>query len=470
MKRPMIRIPVLTSLLLFASLLFIDVPGVLQQPAEDCPTAEAAVEVPLMPGPEALTPYPPEAPASPAPLLLWSKNFDAVSYQLEFFTELPEDLSAADISEKHCYFVPAVFTNAYNPAIDEFAADSIGRQAPLYWRVRAMNLAGNPISLFSLPEPLFTSDAQPRINSPLPNAFYNNHNGQVLLYPVYSWIGNHGAVQYEIEVLNELPENPGGTEPSIHRIYATIQANCELYDPEPRLGAEPFYWRVRGLDAEGNSVGVYSAAQPFKVNPADNWQIGILGDSISHGGGHLSYGPADWEYSYSTYLNFPTVNLSQSGDTSQMMLERFDKDVLPFHPHYLLILGGSNSLRGGIPAADVIADLEAIRQKCLQNNIKPILMTLPPINPDNIAIAFNEETAGDWMTQFSLVNAYIRTQVHIDLAAAFDGPDEVLPTKYALDGLHLDVDGKILMGETINAAWPSVSTLAEMQVATVPDH
>lgn len=43
----------------------------------------------------------------------------------------------------------------------------------------------------------------------------------------------------------------------------------------------------------------------------------------------------------------------------------------------------------------------------------------------------------------------IRTQVHIDLAATFDGPDEVLPTKYALDGLHLDVDGKILMGETI---------------------
>ncbi|MGL6014933.1 MAG: hypothetical protein ACRCZU_02390 [Selenomonadaceae bacterium] len=69
MKRPVSRIPaLLTSLLLFASLLFIDVPGVLQQPVEDCPTAEAAVEIPLMTGPEALTPYPPEAPASPAPL------------------------------------------------------------------------------------------------------------------------------------------------------------------------------------------------------------------------------------------------------------------------------------------------------------------------------------------------------------------------------------------------------------------
>ena len=53
-----------------------------------------------------------------------------------------------------------------------------------------------------------------------------------------------------------------------------------------------FYWRVRGLDDEGNPVGVYSDAQIFKNEPQDNWKIAIFGDSISHGGGHLSFWPS----------------------------------------------------------------------------------------------------------------------------------------------------------------------------------
>ena len=48
----------------------------------------------------------------------------------------------------------------------------------------------------------------------------------------------------------------------------------------------------------------------------------FFGDSISHGGGHLSFGPADWAYSYAYYLDFPTINLSCSGDTSETMVQR----------------------------------------------------------------------------------------------------------------------------------------------------
>ena len=60
-----------------------------------------------------------------------------------------------------------------------------------------------------------------------------------------------------------------------------------FYDEKPRIGT--FYWRVRGLDDEGNPVGVYSDAQIFQNEPQDNWKIAIFGDSISHGGGHLSF-------------------------------------------------------------------------------------------------------------------------------------------------------------------------------------
>lgn len=408
------------------------------------------------------TPYPADAPASPAPLLAWSKNLDAVSYQVEFFDEIPSNLSDTQLSPKHIYYAAAIYSNAFNPALEDFP-EGIDTSRPLYWRVRAANLRNKPISRFSPLEPLYTDAALPQLNAPVPTAVYNEGNGQNLLYPVYSWIRNHGAEQFELEVLSELPENPEGTAPSQYRIFSTICQFGEQYDPAPRFGPKPFYWRVRGLDASGQAVGVYSPVSTFALNPADGWDVGIYGDSISHGGGHLSYGPADWEYSYASYLSFPTVNLSQSGDTSAMMLARFDRDVLPFKPHYLLILGGTNSLRGGVPAAAVIEDLQQIKEKCLTNGIKPIFLTLPPVNPANIQIAFAEDTAEDWPAQFALVNEYIRSQVHIDIAAALDCPDGVLPTHLGLDGLHLDAAAKKIMGESIDASWAEITLEADAQ-------
>lgn len=62
-----------------------------------------------------------------------------------------------------------------------------------------------------------------------------------------------------------------------------------------------------------------------------------------------------------------------------MMIERFDRGVAPFQElQTLFILGGTNSLRGGVPAADVIRDLKEIRQKCRARGITPVPMTLPP--------------------------------------------------------------------------------------------
>ena len=221
----------------------------------------------------------------------------------------------------------------------------------------------------------------------------------------------------------------------------------DYYDPKARIGK--YYWRVRGLDDDNNPVGVYSDVQTFENNPDDNWKIGIFGDSISHGGGHLSFGPADWEYSYAYYLDFPTINLSCSGDTSETMVKRFDTDVVPFHPQYLLIMGGTNSLRAGIPAENVIEDLIAIREKCYENNITPIFLTLAPINPENIKKVFDENTSPVWQRNLNIVNKFIRTQPHIDAAAALNSP-AILPTYYGMDGLHGDIPTKKIYAKAIN--------------------
>lgn len=396
---------------------------------------------------QAISHYPLESPSSNMPLLEWEADLNAVYYELELFDKIPADLPTDSLSDEHIYYTASVFTNAKQLDLTKIAPTHLDGQTPLYWRVRSMDFDGNPTTSFSELEPLYALNIPCELNAPIAHVIYNQENGTSLLYPVYSFIPNANATQFEIEVTDAVPENPNGIEPSKHRVYSKIIRGGELYDDYPRIGT--YFWRVRGLDDDGNPVGVYCDAQMLKNNPKDNWKFAIFGDSISHGGGHLSYGPADWEYSYAYYLKFPAINLSKSGDTSATLLARFEQDVLPFHPKYLLIMGGTNSLRAGVPADDVINDLKTIQEKCYKNNITPILLTLAPINPANIKKVFNEDTADVWQDNMRLVNDYIRTQPHIDTAKALNSPP-ILPTEFAMDGLHGDIKAKEIYAQEIN--------------------
>lgn len=216
------------------------------------------------------------------------------------------------------------------------------------------------------------------------------------------------------------------------------------------------YWRVRAVDEKGTPLSQFCPPQPMTVDPDADYEVGTLGDSISHGGGDLSYSPSDFAYSYQYYLPFDSINLSQSGDTSEATLERFDRDVIPFHPRYLIIMTGSNSLRGWISGESVIQDLKRIKEKCEDNEITPIFMTLPPVNPANIKRAFDEPTAEGWREEMEKVNSWIRSLPwYIDLGTQFDETQD-LPTQYALDGLHLNFRGKRLMARAITDQWAGI--------------
>lgn len=396
--------------------------------------------------------YSPQRPASPKPVLTWTKIEGAVAYELELLAKPPEkpDKPAPD---SDCIFsTKQIYVNGFNADLSPyFDLESF------YWRVRGLDFNGNPVSLFSAAEKVYIDRQQAVDLKPVPTSVFNQSNGATLLYPVYAWIPIAGAAKYEVEILDDLPENPNGVYPSIHRVGAAIAVGFDHYDEKPRLSEKPFYWRVRGLDQAGNPVGVYSDAGKFSVNPNSHVVVATYGDSITHGGGSVSYSPADWEYSYQYYLDFPSINLGRSGDTSETMVERFEWDVLPFRPQYLIILGGTNSLRGGVPAERVIADFQKLKEKCLANNIRPVFLTLPPINPDNIKKVFNETTAPDWQKEMRLVNDFIRTQVHIDVAREMEYANGILPTKLAVDGLHLDIEGKRGLAAAVNANWVRIT-------------
>lgn len=375
-------------------------------------------------------------------LLTWQEDPESVRYEVEIFRGLPENLDRNSPVENHLYDNQRIYTNQVLVDLSTFPPG----EAPLYWRVRPIDANWEGMGPFSSPMEVRSTMKPITRNAPYPHV-YRPGNGSTLLYPVYSYAGNPGAVKYEVEVTDQYPENRDGTEPSKYRVFSKETTLSNVYDDNPRIGT--FYWRVRGMDESGNPLGIWSLPERAGISREETAEVGIFGDSITHGGGHLYHSPADLSYSYLSYLDFNAINMGKSGDTTEMMKKRFDDDVLPFHVKYLLIMGGINDLRMGADPQKVIGHLEAIRKKCIEHHIVPILLTIVPINPENIQKYYGDVTYSGWKESVDTVNSWIRTQPHIDTAAPFaDYP--VMPGELAMDGIHGDWNAKQMIAGEIN--------------------
>mgnify|MGYP002624209090 CR=1 FL=1 len=390
-------------------------------------------------------------PASLMPFLVWHSIPNAVCYEVELLGGKPaQEGGTAHDKANHLESTQQIFTNGWQADLKKYANRKF-----IYWRVRALDIHHQPIGEFSPAEELHINAELPQPNHPLLNEFDKMPGFTMPVYPVYQWIPLHNVARYEVELMVKPPaeeNNAFATPDAAWRNVVDSATAC--YDEYPRPYAGDYYWRVRGLDKANNPIGVWSDTAHFVVKQQpERVPVAVLGDSITHGGGAVSNSPAALEYSYTTYFDFPCLNIGRSGDTSTMTLQRFDQDVLPFKPLNLIILTGTNSLRApNINPEIIINDLAAIRQKCEANDIRPVFLTLMPINPANIQFAFHTTTDRRWAAKLQQVNGWIRSQPHfIDLEPFFYDPGhKVMDTKFSIDGLHPDVYGKMLMGEIIN--------------------
>lgn len=377
--------------------------------------------------------------------LLWANAEDAVMYELEI-ASVPFNNTKKPAGKYIVYKTTDIFTPGTEISLANLADM---KPSQLYYRIRPLNLDKQPIADYS--KPVLVSKGQVNPTKPTPTSFFSK-NKLAPLYPVYSWIPVQRATKYEVEITDEPPENPNDIAPSEHRIRSyTVAGGFDCYDSHAYTEAGTYYWRVLAYDEDDQPIGTYSNAIPFKVQTTGiKWAV--FGDSITHGGGAISNPPSDRRFDYSAYLPFPVKNLGLSGDTAEMMVNRFISDVLPFHPQYLFILGGTNSIRGGVSAESVIASLTTIKNMCTDNGITPIFLTLPPVNPERIQRVFNEPTAANWQSELAEVNDFIRSQpFYIDIYPALANVNGILPVEYAEDGLHPDIAGKRIMGRTINS-------------------
>ena len=421
--------------------------GAVTAPSSPIPTPYFMAKSPI-----SIYHYTKEHPASLKPFLVWHSIPNAVLYEVEILSAPPSKESGTELSPtNHLMSTRNIFTNGWQADLRAYSS-----YEKLYWRVRALGLEHEPIGEFSIAEPLYLDKSAEFPNRPIPNTYDQVMNFHQPIYPVYQWIPLNGVTHYEVELLTDPPAQEHGILPDPNRAWAQmITATNAIYDEYARPYAGKYYWRVRGLDTQGNTVGTWSDLASFTVDapPKNRLYAAALGDSITHGGGAISSSPAFLEYSYTTYLPFTCLNLGRSGDTAHTTLERFEQDVLPLHPENLLILTGSNSLRAtGITAQDIIDDLDELQKKCLNHGIRPIFLTLLPINPEHISLAFHTETDPSWKWKMMAVNTWIRTQeFYVDMEPYFyDKERRILDPLLSTDGLHPDINGKRMMAEIIN--------------------
>lgn len=367
--------------------------------------------------------------------LSWEENLDAAWYEVEIYpvkTVFGRREKKEPVYKNRRVFRSGMICPA--SVLTEYS-----HRGELYFRVRPIDAYGVPFGDYGEEKKL--KEAAVALPKLAPLRRENTADSRNVLYPAYAFLRIPGAVSYDVAVYEEKPD-VGNAVP----LWTERVSIPSAFDTEPRFSK--IYWQVRGVDGRGKTVGEWSDV--YETEGMDfTCSVAVFGDSITHGGGLLTYGPLDKAYNYTTYLTFPVLNLGRSGDTTQDMVNRFDRDTAPFSLKYILILGGTNDLRLGYPGATVIDNLQKLQRKCEERNITPVFLTLPPIHPTMIEEGYGVTQVDDhWMDTWHEINAWIRRQKHIDVASLFE--DAPLSPTLSVDGLHPDWRAKKRMGEYIN--------------------
>ncbi len=375
--------------------------------------------------------------------ITWPLVADAVVYELEV-TDRYFPADGAALPSDHVIEDLTVAT-----AGKQLALNSSQNAAELWWRVRALDALGNPLTAFSDLQPLAKGELNAQ--SPLPVMSYPD-DFAVPLYPVYSWIPVPGAAGYDVEVLNAplMPNENSQSVQRIERYHIGGEEAFDCYDLHSYTAAGTYYWRVRAVDDLGRALGSWSAVTAFHV-VTEGYAVAALGDSITQGGGAISSPPGTPIYDWTRSVTVPVKNLGRSGDTTEALLERFDQDVLPFHPAILIIAGGINDIRDGSEASQIIGNLQNLRQKCLDWQITPVFLTIAPVNPERVARFIGHPLPPYWRNEWQAVNNWILNQPNaVDTASLLMNAQGVLPERLSADGLHPDSEGKRLIGQAVS--------------------
>ena len=184
-------------------------------------------------------------------------------------------------------------------------------------------------------------------------------------------------------------------------------------------------------------------------------KIAAIGDSVTNG---YPYDPAlSWLNLTARRFNIDYINQGVNGDTTDVMLSRFDHDVLKYKPSHIIIMGGTNDAYASIIADQVINNIREMVGLAVQNNIIPILGLPIPCNDlaqEKLLGQYREE-----MRQFAVGNNIEVIDFHKIMV-----DDSGVNIKCGLhcDGVHPSTNGYEAMAEI--AAKTFVKVLIDARV------
>lgn len=282
-----------------------------------------------------------------------------------------------------------------------------------------------------------TARAQFRFDAPNPSTEFELM-AYAPVYPTYSWEPVAGVEFYQVRVTD--------SRGKVVSELVNAESLSRVTEWKPFVEAGEYYWQVRAVDDYNKPLSDWSEKKYFRVTAPV--KIAALGDSITHGGanfipsGQIS---CQWE----TFCEIPVKNIGRSGDTTAMMIERFERDVLPFKPEVLLILGGINDIREGATAAEVIANLKILREKCVANGITPYIGTLTPMNEEIIRGRKVTLDGKNWQFERSKINRWVMENGGVNISAGLENRAGELSAGLTPDGLHPNMRGKMIMGRNV---------------------
>ncbi|MBC2724574.1 SGNH/GDSL hydrolase family protein [Desulfosporosinus sp.] len=170
-------------------------------------------------------------------------------------------------------------------------------------------------------------------------------------------------------------------------------------------------------------------------------RIVAIGDSITEGYPYTKN--ESWVTYLAQELKCEVINKGINGDLTEIILERFRRDVLSFNPTHVIILGGTNDAYANYPLEKVSPNFTEMVSISKEAGIIPILgLPLPSLVP---AEEFFLIQYRDWLKNFVKTKGLLQIDFYTPFLKRLEAGEE---SELFVDEVHPNLKGYKLMGQT----------------------